>query len=322
MNETETVPVTRGETAARWSWIAPAAGLWSLSFGLVGAYWAFGGTGFPLGAGDPRAGQVGSLLAAAEPGTAGAVMAALGLLGGPAALAMGRPAVRRPSLVFAWLMCVGLVVVVPDVRVIQNFGYLFMGHTGLWDGPLLFMLYCVVGGALWGAAAWNHREGGGPGARSVGWGRPVTYLAAVLALPYGISRISWAMGIPLGVPEGFVEAGQQSAWAVEAMLGGLCVAGAILTLGLIQRWGEVFPRWIPFLRGRRVPVWLAVAPALCAAAMLIQAGSRLYLWMVTGEITMTADTWGAFGPGLSWLPWGLALVAATYAYYLRRRARP
>ncbi|WP_165959510.1 hypothetical protein [Nonomuraea longispora] len=26
----------------------------------------------------------------------------------------------------------------------------------------------------------------------------------------------------------------------------------MLTLGLIGRWGEVFPRWIPMLRGRPV----------------------------------------------------------------------
>ncbi|GAA2685188.1 hypothetical protein [Nonomuraea recticatena] len=313
---------TGTETRARRSWTAPAAGLWSVAFGLTGAYWALGGAGFPLGAGDPRADQVGSLLASVEQGPTGAVMAALGLLGALVAVAMTRSAARGLSFVFAWTMCVGLIVAVPDVRVMQNFGYLFMGYTGLWDGPLLFMLFCIVGGALWAAAAWAGRDGGdsGGGARTVRWARPVTYLAAVLALPYGISRISWAMGIPLGVPDGFLAGGQQDAWMAEAVLGGLCVVGALLTLGLVQRWGEVFPRWIPFLGGRRVPVWLAVAPALCASAMLIQAGSRLFLWMITGQITMTAEDWGSFGPGLSWLPWGLALVAATYAYHLRRRS--
>jgi hypothetical protein len=48
---------------------------------------------------------------------------------------------------------------------------------------------------------------------------------------------------------------------VLAALATLAVGGAILTLGLIQRWGEVFPRWIPFVGGKRVPISLAVVPA-------------------------------------------------------------
>ncbi|MFE3453258.1 hypothetical protein ACFXJ8_30470 [Nonomuraea sp. NPDC059194] len=307
--------VARGRS----SWAATAAGVWSLAFGAAGGYWAAGGGGFPFGAGDPRAAQVGSLFAAAEPGSTGLAIAALGLLGAAAALVMVRSAGARLPLVLAWAMSVGLVVAVPDVRVIQNFGYLFMGYTGFWDGPLLFMLFCIGGGALWAAAAWRYQGGGTR--EPVRWGTPVTYAAALLALPYGISRLSWAVGIPLGVQPETISGGNASGgWVVEAVLGGLCVVGAILTLGLVQRWGEVFPRWIPLLRGRRVPIWLAVVPGLCAATMLIQSGSRLFLWWAKGDIVLTADDWGSFGPGLSWLPWGLALAAATYAYYLRRRA--
>lgn len=303
---------------ARRPWAAQAAGVWSLVFAAAGGYWAAGGAGFPFGAGDPRAAQVGSLFAAAKPGSTGLAIAALGLLGAAVALVMTRSAGARLPLVFAWAMSVGLVVAVPDVRVMQNFGYLFAGYTGLWDGPLLFMLFCIAGGALWAATAWTYQGGGTR--EPVRWGRPVTYAAAVLALPYGISRVSWAMGIPLGVQPGFLSGGNATAWVIEAVLGGLCFVGAILTLGLVQRWGEVFPRWIPGLRGRRVPIWLAVVPGLCAAAMLIQAGARLYLWLATGDIVLTAEDWGSFGPGLSWLPWGLTLAAAIYAYYLRRRA--
>ncbi|WP_431896579.1 hypothetical protein [Nonomuraea sp. bgisy101] len=309
------VPVlARGPRA----WTAWAAGVWSLAFGAAGVHWAAGGAGFPFGAADPRAVQVGSLFAEAEPGSTGPAIAALGLLGVAVALVMARAAGARLPLVFAWAMSVGLVVAVPDVRVIQNFGYLFAGYTGLWDGPLLFMLFCIGGGALWAAAAWTYQGGGAR--EPVRWGTPVTYAAALLALPYGISRISWAMGIPLGVqPEMLAGGNATGGSVVEAVLGGLCVAGAILTLGLVQRWGEVFPRWMPLLRGRRVPIGLAVVPALCASAMLVQSGARLYLWVAKGDIVLKADGWGSFGPGLAWLPWGLALAAATYAYYLRRR---
>lgn len=35
-------------------------------------------------------------------------------------------------------------------------------------------------------------------------------------------------------------------------------AGAVLTLGLIRRWGRVAPSWVPLVGGRRVPRWLPV----------------------------------------------------------------
>jgi hypothetical protein len=38
-------------------------------------------------------------------------------------------------------------------------------------------------------------------------------------------------------------------------------------------------------------------------------------------LDLGSDTWGLGGPMLTWLPWGLALGAATYAYHLRRRGR-
>ncbi|MFF3710891.1 hypothetical protein [Streptomyces phaeochromogenes] len=44
---------------------------------------------------------------------------------------------------------------------------------------------------------------------------------------------------------------------------------AFTAIGLIARWGEVFPRWIPFLRSRRVPTMAAVVPAAIGAAILI-----------------------------------------------------
>ncbi|MBN6053508.1 hypothetical protein JYK22_16320, partial [Nonomuraea sp. RK-328] len=290
------------------------AGVWSLALGLVGAYWTVEGSSFPLGSSDPRGSDMGSFFATAEPGATGVIFAVAGVLGVAAAVVLARaPRTQWPRVVGA-LLAVALLVAVPDVRVIQNFGYLFMGYTKLWDWPLLFMLFSIAGGGLWALVVWNARGGDVSPGR---WGRRATYAAAMLALPYGISRISWGLGIPLGVPADYlvVDAG-----ASEFVLGGLCVAGAVLTLGLVQGWGEVFPRWIPFLRGRRVPIWFAVVPATAASVLLIQAGARLWLWWAAGQITLSASHWGTFLPGLFWLPWSLALAAATYAYYLRRRA--
>jgi hypothetical protein len=83
-------------------------------------------------------------------------------------------------------------------------------------------------------------------------GRWATYVAVVIPIPYAVTRWAWALGFPLGISEEFLREGQEVGlwWAGAA----LAVGGAILTLGLVQRWGEVFPRWIPFLGGKRVPI--------------------------------------------------------------------
>lgn len=215
----------------------------------------------------------------------GSGIAGLGLLSGVVALAMARdrgsrgPLARLP-LVFAWVVSAILVVVVPDIRVVQNFAYLFFAYTGLWDGPLFFMLFCMAGGSLWAATAVSYgrcvrracehcgRSGSGKSsAPEARWGKWVTYAAAALALPYPVVRIAWALEIPLGVPAGFVEDSGLALKVGEAALGGLATGGAVLTLGLTRRWGEVLPAGSPTSRAgacrsgspssrpRRPPPW-------------------------------------------------------------------
>ena len=102
----------------------------------------------------------------------------------------------------------------------------------------------------------------------------------------------------------------------------------ILTLGLVQRWGEVFPRWIPFLGGRRVPIPLAVVPASLVAVLVTTAGLMFVrltltgrLGAILGEGVLSAENWATLAPELLWPLWGAALGAATLAYYYRRRGK-
>ena len=99
----------------------------------------------------------------------------------------------------------------------------------------------------------------------------------------------------------------------------------MLTFGLVERWGEVFPRWIPILGCRQVPLALAVVPASIVAVLVTNAG--LMFWRTTltggfplGDMLITlGDSWAALAPELLWPLWGAALGGATLAYYLRRR---
>jgi hypothetical protein len=56
-------------------------------------------------------------------------------------------------------------------------------------------------------------------------------------LEYATTRYVWALGIPLGVDQEFLE-GVRTKIYFGAGLGTLAVGGAVLTLGLVQRWAR------------------------------------------------------------------------------------
>jgi hypothetical protein len=183
---------------------------------------------------------------------------------------------------------------------------------------------CAVCGRL-GLPVDDHRAPASAGKTSaapsgiVAWGRPAAIGAATIPCLYAVTRLIWVLGYPLGLdPEMYEQdAGRLVTPAVG--LGLFAVVGAVLTLGLVQRWGEVFPRWIPGLAGRRVPVALAVVPASVVAVAILPAG----LSMIKGLLEMSTPellaNWAAFGPGVLWPLWSVALGVATAAYATRRR---
>jgi hypothetical protein len=99
--------------------------------------------------------------------------------------------------------------------------------------------------------------------------------------------------------------------------------------GLVQRWGEVFPRWMIGLAGRRVPIALAVVPASLASVLLIVGG--IAIWAGLDQMVANLVAGGAedmeiigavifeLGPTLLFPVWGVALAVATLGYYYRRR---
>jgi hypothetical protein len=107
-------------------------------------------------------------------------------------------------------------------------------------------------------------------------------------------------------------------------LGGAAIAtigfiGALLTLGLVQRWGEIFPRWMLGLAGKRVPPVLAIIPSSLVAIFILEAGLGMIRHALSGDFAFAAQNPGTYLPGLLWPVWGMSLGAATLAYYYRRR---
>ncbi|UNO43646.1 hypothetical protein KGS77_02440 [Streptomyces sp. MST-110588] len=155
------------------------------------------------------------------------------------------------------------------------------------------------------------------------WARIAAHAVPFVILPSGL----WRMGVMLAIPGfGTAEAREHGPgldlylivlFAVSEGLG-------LLTLGLIQPWGEVLPRWVPLLGGRTVRPLAAVLPAALGA--LASMGVVYYFFLSiffegfpsghtqVEEVVLTACY-------LPLLAWGPLLGLVTYAYYQRRTGR-
>ncbi|MFI6088572.1 hypothetical protein [Streptomyces sp. NPDC051218] len=121
-------------------------------------------------------------------------------------------------------------------------------------------------------------------------------------------------------------------WGLDATML-LAALGVFLLWGLVRPWGQVFPRWTLSLRGRRVPPWLPLAPALLGAATLAPYGvlGLGYTALATMDVlTMRSGDFHSPDDALmvSWIGmaafagYGCALVMATRSYWLRTRHLP
>ncbi|WP_406213772.1 hypothetical protein [Streptomyces decoyicus] len=143
-------------------------------------------------------------------------------------------------------------------------------------------------------------------------------------LPAGIWRLPVAFDEGIGLGER----------AYVVFLSVLSEVLACTAFGLIARWGEVFPRWIPFLGGRRVPTKTAVIPAAIAATILTLLFTLLFPVSEIRGTTIRGDVLSADYPSraggweAAWfvfcyaplILWGPLLAVLTIAYGKRRRA--
>ncbi len=112
------------------------------------------------------------------------------------------------------------------------------------------------------------------------------------------------------------------------VVGAVPFLGGVLTHGLAAPWGERVPLSVPRLGGRAVPVRLVVASAGTAALLIVTGALSLHRMELNAALDRVPKPhpdiagWGAWAPGLFWLPWGVALAGATYCYWRRRQLAP
>ncbi|WP_049573958.1 hypothetical protein [Streptomyces sp. SBT349] len=153
------------------------------------------------------------------------------------------------------------------------------------------------------------------------WARRAAAAALWGSLPSALWRLSLVLGLPLGLAESEYDAMLIPGWGylVVPLLSVLQAALAYLTLGLVRPWGEVWPGWVPWLRGRRIPVLAAVVPAGIGALACTVYGV-LFVW-TTLHAEMAITPWGEWLMNACYLPmaaWGPLLGAVTLHYYRRR----
>jgi hypothetical protein len=354
----------RGRGIRDWQrWTPYAAVVWSLIYTVLGVYWAVSGLGLPftqktgLDQMGPLAGRFGLGLAWIGVCLAGFPAAAVGW----AMLRGARGKALRPLLITAGVLLAGiLLLLMTGLSLLILLGYvpytifgLFTGAgfsqiymQGLTDWVTLHQLLCLIGGFLWLAATLSYARRSGsaclycgrrdslegwmnPG-QAARWGQIAVYVSMVVPIFYALTRFAWALGIPLGMSQEYLRHGQESGtWISGLFLAVFGLVGAALTLGLVQRWGEEFPRWMIGLGGRKVPIALAVVPAMLVAVLLVVGGIGIWSGleqMVANLAASEAEGIGLggaiifqVGPTLLFPVWGVALAVATLGYYYRRR---
>lgn len=346
---------THAGWARDWQHWAPYAALaWSLIYAALGLYWAVGGPGFPYApelvsnGAPPLAGRFGPVVAWI-----------IVIMEGIPAVAVGTLMLRgvrglRPLLISAGVLLSGaLLLLMTDLTLLTLLGYIPYSIVNLLTGSkfgqvwleawaqwtVVHQLLCLMGGFIWLAATvcYSRRsrdaclycgrrdgpEGWSSPDKAARWGRVAVYAAMVVPVIYAAPRYAWALGIPLGMSEEHLRSGQESGmWVSGLFLANFGLVGAALMLGLVQRWGEVFPRWMIGLAGRRVPIALAVMPASIVSVLFIVGGIA-----VLSSYTQTAaaaeasgQSWGIVAGPVAIFPiWGVALAVGTLGYYYRRR---
>ncbi|MBO0608623.1 hypothetical protein [Myceligenerans salitolerans] len=182
-------------------------------------------------------------------------------------------------------------------------------------GTVGVVLLLLAIATAWGAVAVRAFAADGGTRRATAWvlrhRKAITVVAATGPLPYALMRLTWLTPWPVLSVEDL----DMSSRVWGLLLSGGAWIGFVLTLGLILPWGEVFPRWVPGLAGKPVPIAAAAVPGGFVAATLTCAALPMLLAFRgrgADELLLSAVAFPC------WY-WGPALALAVWGYVAHRR---
>lgn len=157
-----------------------------------------------------------------------------------------------------------------------------------------------------------------PGYRPVPrWARWWAYAAVALSVfGWAVPHTLWVMGVPFGVSAEFLaRAGDGLTTAGGVAIAVVPPLAGLLVLGLVQRWGQEFPRWVPLLGGHPVPRMLAVVPAGTVALALFAYGVLSFgVFLSAQGWANAARDWALIATLPVFSVWGLAVGVTTAGY--------
>ncbi|MFF4875284.1 hypothetical protein [Micromonospora sp. NPDC000668] len=283
---------------------------WAVAYGGVRLAWTIGEA--------PEFGQFGSDLL----GFTGWRSVALCVAAGALAVALDRVETWRPALAgVAWTVA-GALIAAAAILLPELVGLLLF-TVGPYFDPVAFAsrLGCVTGAVLLSLATahYQRRTRGDcpdccrtvrPGLRRstpARWARWAAY-AAVAGL---VTRFAAQVVV------GFDGLTQDA--SVIGLEIGLLLAGVLLPLALVHRWGEIWPGWVPLLAGRTIPRLLLLVPGFGLGAGIVAYFGMGLVQLTSGSISQFSDTflWVAMS---AYCILGLGLISASSDYHLRTRA--
>ncbi|MCX5001025.1 hypothetical protein OHB05_00020 [Streptomyces sp. NBC_00638] len=312
-------------------WVGSISVLWAVAYASLGLACALSGT--PLF-------DVGGQVSMALDWGVVAVGALAALVCGAVVRYGPRPLLRA----LLWVVC-GLTAVAAFSLLMDVITLMFGEGVDSWAAAANHTS-AAAGALLLAATARSHRHpprGAFAPAPSCAPSRVqlAAWAGTVAFLPYAAMKLFWACGgtfAGMSKEEMFAISERNGAseiwltlesWGLDATVL-LAALGVFLLWGLVRPWGQVFPRWSPFLRGRRVPRWLPLTPALIGAATLAPYGvlGLAYCALAAaGAVTMRKGDFPTSGDALlvSWLGmiafavYGVVLAVAARSYWLRTR---
>ncbi|MFD9082979.1 hypothetical protein ACFYYM_34355 [Streptomyces erythrochromogenes] len=316
----------------RWPrWVAWATMLWAVAYAGFGLGCVLSGTSLLYHGGDSAASGLGW------------AVVAVGVLGTLVSVAVVRFGLQPALRVLLWMAC-GLAGTTA-FSLLMDVITLMLGQGVDSRASAANKALAAVGAVLLAATARSDRLPAGTALRAPSAAPQFVQLTAWVGtlgfVPYAAMKLVWASGGTfagitgeemLAVSERNGASGiflTLESWGLDPTAL-LAVLGVFLLWGLVRPWGQVFPRWTLFLRGRRVPRWLPLAPALLGAATLAPYGvaGLGYLALDTvGVVTMRRGDFHSSGDALlvGWVGmvafavYGIALTIAARSYWLRTR---
>ncbi|MEU0335892.1 hypothetical protein [Streptomyces sp. NPDC006193] len=318
----------------RWPcWAARAATVWALVYAGFGLACAASGT------------PVLRLGGAPGPPALGWAVTGVGALAALACGAVARYGLRPASRVLLWVVCA--LAGTAAFGLLMDVITLLFGQ-GVDSGVAAAHHALAAAGALLLAATArsDRRPPAEAAVRAPSAASGPVQLAAwagtAAFLPYAAMKLTWAFGGDFAgmTGEEILAVSRRNgasgiwltleSWGLDGTVL-LAALGVFLLWGLVRPWGQVFPRWTPWLRGRRVPRWLPLAPALIGAATLAPygvSGVGYAALATTGAVTMRRGDFHSSSDALlvAWIGMaafavhGIALIVAARSYWLRSRS--